>query len=90
MRCRARGRRAPTAACCWTTGFADVTVAAQTAVFTDPRMLPVITGLADVARRTGAFPAEELDAWVQDQERRARSDRMFLAIPLFVAAGTRR
>jgi hypothetical protein len=71
-------------------GYTDVTVEAQTVVLTDARMLPVATGLADVARRTDACPAEEVDAWVQEQEPRARSDRMFLAIPLFVAAGTRR
>jgi hypothetical protein len=53
-------------------------------------MLPLITLLADVARRTDAFPADEVDAWVQEQKHRARSDRMFLAIPLFLAAGTRR
>jgi SAM-dependent methyltransferase len=71
-------------------GFADVTVEAQTAVLTDARMWPLITGLADVARRTHALSDDEVDAWVQEQERRACSDRMFLAIPLFVAAGARR
>lgn len=70
-------------------GFTDVTVEVQTAVFTDPRMLPLLTGLADVARATDAHPAGEVGAWVQEQERRARNDRMFLAIPLFMAAGTR-
>jgi ubiquinone/menaquinone biosynthesis C-methylase UbiE len=69
--------------------FVDVTVEAQTAVLTHPPMLPLITLLADVARRTDAFPADEVDAWVQEQKHRARSDRMFLAIPLFLAAGTR-
>jgi SAM-dependent methyltransferase len=70
-------------------GFTDVTVEVQTAIITDPRMLPVLTGLADVARATEAHPADEVDAWVEEQERRARSNRMFLAIPVFVAAGTR-
>jgi hypothetical protein len=86
---RARGRRAYHGLLL-DHGFTDVTVEAQTVVLTDARMLPVVTGLADVARRTDACPAEEVDAWVQEQEPRARSDRMFLAIPLFVAAGTRR
>ena len=71
------------------TGFTDVTIEARAAVLTDPVMLPMLTGLAHAARATGAITGEQADAWIADQTRRAQDDRLFLALPLFIAAGTR-
>lgn len=57
-------------------GFTDVTVEVRTIVWTDAAILPT---LADI----GA------GAWLDDQAARARDDRLFVAIPFFLAAGTR-
>jgi ubiquinone/menaquinone biosynthesis C-methylase UbiE len=56
-------------------GFTDVTVEVHTAVFTDASVLPML-GLAE-------------GAWLDEQVERAARDRLFVAIPLFLAAGTR-
>lgn len=71
-------------------GFADVSVEVHTAVFTDSRLLPVVSGLADAAVAGGVLSRGEVEGWVGEQTERARSGRLFLAVPLFVAAGTRR
>ncbi|MGW5723382.1 methyltransferase domain-containing protein [Amycolatopsis sp. NPDC003865] len=68
-------------------GFEDVTVEVRTAIFTDRLMLPMLTGLAATASAAGPVERAEADAWVAEQARRAESDRMFLAVPLFIAAG---
>ncbi|WP_072482305.1 methyltransferase domain-containing protein [Amycolatopsis australiensis] len=68
-------------------GFDDVTVEVRTAVFTDRRMLPMLTGLAAAASAEGAVDRDRAEVWVAEQTRRADSDRMFLAVPLFIAAG---
>jgi ubiquinone/menaquinone biosynthesis C-methylase UbiE len=70
-------------------GFTDVTIEARTAVFTDVTMLPMLTGLARAARATGAITSEQADAWIAEQARRAQADRVFLGVPLFIAAATR-
>jgi endo-1,4-beta-D-glucanase Y len=62
----------------------------HTAVFTDATMLPVLTGLAAAARATGAITDEQAEAWTTEQTNRARDGRLFLALPLFVAAAQRR
>ncbi|MFF8602338.1 methyltransferase domain-containing protein [Streptomyces sp. NPDC015232] len=64
-------------------GFTDVTVEVRTAVLTGPEALPLITALA-----AGATD-EDAPAWLADQHRRATEDRVFLAVPMFLAAGTR-
>ncbi|MFE7399221.1 methyltransferase domain-containing protein [Streptomyces sp. NPDC057557] len=69
-------------------GFDDVGAQVRTAVLTDAAALPVITGLAEAARDTGALTAAEASAWTADQRARARTGRLFLALPLFVASGT--
>jgi len=66
-------------------GFADVAVEMQTAIFTDGLMLPMLTGLAAAA--IGAVERDRADTWLTEQTRRAESDRLFLAVPLFIAAG---
>ncbi|MEU0110980.1 MULTISPECIES: methyltransferase domain-containing protein [unclassified Streptomyces] len=70
-------------------GFEDATVEVHTGVFTEPIALPIITGLADAAHAAGSIPRAEADAWIADQTRRARSDRLFLAIPLFLVTARR-
>ncbi|MEU8247345.1 methyltransferase domain-containing protein [Nonomuraea sp. NPDC048916] len=70
-------------------GFERVDVEVHTAVFTDEAMLPLLTGLAEAARDTGAISEEQHAAWTADQRERARKGRMFLALPLFVAAARR-
>lgn len=58
-------------------GFTDVTVEVHTIVWTDSSCLPVLANLAGEG------------AWLDDQTARARADRLFLAIPFFLACGTR-
>lgn len=71
------------------TGFHDVEVEVHTAIFTDAAIRPLLTGHADVARQRGAISAEEAAAWVGEQTRRAASDRLLVAVPMFLAAATR-
>jgi SAM-dependent methyltransferase len=70
-------------------GFRDPTVEVHTAVLTDPAMLPILLGLSAAALAAGAITSDQADAWAQEQRARARDGRMFLAIPLFVAAAQR-
>ncbi|MET9954012.1 methyltransferase domain-containing protein [Streptomyces sp. NPDC006339] len=70
-------------------GFTDVTVEVRTDVHTGTEMLPLITGIAEAARATGAFGSAEVRDWLAEQRRRAETDRLFLALPLFLAAATR-
>lgn len=58
-------------------GFTDVTVDVHTIVWTDAAVLPVLAGIGGEG------------AWFDDQAARARDDRLFAAIPFFVASGTR-
>jgi ubiquinone/menaquinone biosynthesis C-methylase UbiE len=71
-------------------GFRDPTVEVHTAVLTDPATLPILLGLGTAALSAGAISRDEADAWADDQRARARDGRLFLAIPLFVAAAGRR
>ncbi|GLW99142.1 methyltransferase domain-containing protein [Microtetraspora sp. NBRC 16547] len=70
-------------------GFDDVTVEAYTAVFTDATMLPMASGMAHAACTAGAVTEERAAAWAAEQAERARTGRLFLAVPLFMAAGRR-
>jgi ubiquinone/menaquinone biosynthesis C-methylase UbiE len=69
-------------------GFRDVTVEVHTGVFTDGSFLPVITRLAEVCCEHGAITGAQADAWIADQRERARADRLFAAVPFFMAAAT--
>ncbi|MGW2047731.1 methyltransferase domain-containing protein [Streptomyces sp. NPDC001858] len=69
-------------------GFDDVTVEVHTAVFTGPAMSPWLTGLAEAACSTGAVTREQTDNWIAEQRERAEADRLFLALPMFMAAAT--
>lgn len=71
------------------TGFHDVTVEVHTGVFTDAMMMPMLTGIADTAHAAGAVSREQAEAWIGEQTERARIGRLFLAVPLFLAAAGR-
>ncbi|MCW6007880.1 methyltransferase domain-containing protein [Micromonospora sp. CPCC 205371] len=70
-------------------GFRDVEFEVHTTIFTQAAMQPLLAGHADAARQTGAITAEQAEAWVTDQARRAASGRMMMAIPMFLATATR-
>ncbi|MFF5761612.1 methyltransferase domain-containing protein [Streptomyces tanashiensis] len=70
-------------------GFDEVEVEVSTAVLTDAHRLPLVTGLAESAVRTGAATPAQAAAWTADQSERAATNRFFLAIPFFTASGTR-
>jgi hypothetical protein len=71
-------------------GFTDITVEVHTAVFTDRRMLPVLTQLAHACAATGnPTRAAAVEEWITEQTRRVDAGRMFLAIPTFMAAASR-
>ncbi|MDX3192476.1 methyltransferase domain-containing protein [Streptomyces sp. MN03-5084-2B] len=57
-------------------GFTDVSVEVHTLVWTDAAALPVLANLGGDG------------AWLEEQATRARDDRLFVAVPMFVAAGT--
>lgn len=57
-------------------GFTDVTVEVHTIVCTDATCLPMLANIGE-------------GAWLDDQTIRARNDRLFAAVPIFLATGTR-
>lgn len=69
-------------------GFDGVAIEAHTAVFTEPVMLPVVTELAEAAFSAGAVTRRQADGWIAEQRARAEVDRLFLAMPMFMASGT--
>ncbi|MEU8124357.1 methyltransferase domain-containing protein [Spirillospora sp. NPDC049024] len=58
-------------------GFVDVTVEVHTIVWTDAACLPTLAAMGGEG------------AWLDEQTARASNDRLFLAVPIFVASGTR-
>ncbi|GCE02419.1 methyltransferase domain-containing protein [Embleya hyalina] len=70
-------------------GFRDVRVEVDTWVVVDGSLLPLLVGLAESARANGTITADGCRAWIADQRERANADRSFVAVPMFVAAGTR-
>lgn len=71
------------------TGFADIAVEGRISVFTDDRMLSMLNRLAQVARSAGAVDHDRAEAWTAEQAQRARTGRLFLAVPLYLATATR-
>ncbi|MGW4894010.1 methyltransferase domain-containing protein [Kitasatospora sp. NPDC004240] len=69
-------------------GFETVTVEVHTQVLTGPEALPLLTGLADAARSTGAVTRDQAELWSAEQRDRVRADRLLLAVPMFLAAAT--
>lgn len=70
-------------------GFRDVRVEVDTWVVVDGSLLPLLVGLAESARAHATITADRCRAWIADQHERADADRSFVAVPMFVAAGTR-
>ncbi|WP_067518206.1 methyltransferase domain-containing protein [Nocardia uniformis] len=70
-------------------GFTDVTTEVRSAVFTDTTLLPLLTGIAEAAYAAGAATRDRIDGWIAEQTKRAQADRLFLAVPIFVAAAHR-
>lgn len=70
-------------------GFDDVTVEVHTGVLTGPLMLPMLARTAGAARDAGAVTADDAGTWMAEQTERARTGRLLLAVPLFVAAARR-
>lgn len=70
-------------------GFVELSIEVHAAVFTEAGMFPMITGLAESAYEAGAITREQTDTWLAEQSDRAAAGRLLLAIPLFLAAGTR-
>lgn len=69
-------------------GCTDVAVEIHTGIFTEPPALAAVTAIAETAIDSGAINRETVENWLEDQRDRASSGRLFIAIPLFVAAGT--
>jgi SAM-dependent methyltransferase len=67
-------------------GFTEITVEVYTGVFTDTTMLPMLTGIAEAAHTAGAITNDQATTWIAEQTHRGHTERMFLALPLFVAA----
>jgi SAM-dependent methyltransferase len=70
-------------------GFRDVTVEAYTGVFTGEEGLPLLSGTVEACLEAKVISDDEAGAWLAEQHDRARDGRLFLAVPLFMAAGTR-
>ncbi|MFF4576358.1 methyltransferase domain-containing protein [Streptomyces sp. NPDC001410] len=69
-------------------GFGQVTVEVRTGVFTGPTMLPLLAGLSAGACSTGVVTRGQAARWIAEQRARAAADRLFLALPMFVAAAS--
>ena len=70
-------------------GFTDVTLEVHTAIFTDASTRLLLANHATAVRDTGAITAAEAEQWIVEQDRRAATGRLMLAVPMFLAAGTR-
>lgn len=70
-------------------GFADVVAEVRTGIFTDERLLPMVTGVAEGAYAAGAVTRRQADEWIAEQAERARRGRLFLAVPMFLASARR-
>lgn len=71
------------------TGFHDVEVEIHTSIFTDTTILPMLQGLARAAATTNAITPAQAEHWTTDQNHRAATDRLFVAIPLFIASASK-
>jgi ubiquinone/menaquinone biosynthesis C-methylase UbiE len=70
-------------------GFADVATDVRTIVVTGPQALPLLTALAEAARAADAVTGDQAATWLADQRSRAETDRLYLAVPTFLATATR-
>ena len=70
-------------------GFREVTVEAHTAVFTGELAMLLVSDTVEACRKAEAVTDAEADEWLGEQRLRAGNDRLFVAVPFFMAAGTR-
>lgn len=71
-------------------GFADVALEARLMLMTDPTFaLPVLGMMAERAVIAEAVEASAADDWLADQRRRGNENRLVLAMPMFLGAGTK-
>jgi len=70
-------------------GFTEVTFEVHTLILTDATTRSLLGAHATAARNTGAITDDEAGQWLAEQDRRAITDRLMLAVPMFLAAGTR-
>ncbi|GAA3342964.1 methyltransferase domain-containing protein [Amorphoplanes nipponensis] len=70
-------------------GFREASLEVRTGVFTGSLMLAMLTGFAQGAHAAGAITRSEADAWIDEQRDRAATDRLLLALPIFIATGRR-
>ncbi|GAA2695386.1 methyltransferase domain-containing protein [Actinoplanes palleronii] len=70
-------------------GFTDVTLEVHTMIRTDAAARLLLAKHATAAHDTGTITAAEAEQWTADQNHRAATDRLLLAIPMFLAAATR-
>ncbi|MBM2621009.1 methyltransferase domain-containing protein [Actinoplanes sp. LDG1-06] len=69
-------------------GFHEAELVVHTLVLTDATALGLLTNHAEAARRLGAITDTEAGAWLADQSARADTDRLMVAVPMFLAAAT--
>ncbi|MFP3961788.1 methyltransferase domain-containing protein [Actinomadura fulvescens] len=69
-------------------GFEDVEVEVHTGVLTGPTAEAVLSNTVEAVVSAGAISRAQADTWLAEQRERARTDRSFVAVPLFVASAT--
>ncbi|WP_190155855.1 hypothetical protein [Streptomyces litmocidini] len=69
-------------------GLHEVAVEVRTAVLTDAPLLPVLSGPAEAAAVTGRVGRDSATAWISEQQERAFTGRLSVAIPVCVASVT--
>jgi ubiquinone/menaquinone biosynthesis C-methylase UbiE len=70
-------------------GFEDVELEVHTAIFTQAPAQQLLAKHAAAARETAAITSQQAEAWIDEQEERATTGRLMIAIPMFLAAATR-
>lgn len=70
-------------------GYTGVEVEMRPLVFTDfAHVGPLVQAMALVSVGGGTTTQADADGWLADQEARCARDRMFMAVPMFVASAT--
>ncbi|MEU3017442.1 MULTISPECIES: methyltransferase domain-containing protein [unclassified Nocardiopsis] len=70
-------------------GFTRVAVEGSVLAFTDAEVLPMLTAMAEAAEQAGAITDRQAASWVGDQRERARTGRLFAAVPFIVVSAVR-
>ncbi|MEU8137588.1 methyltransferase domain-containing protein [Streptodolium elevatio] len=69
-------------------GCTDVAVEVHTPVLTDGFALALLEGIARATADAGLVPTRSAESWVAEQRERAQHGRLFVAVPMFLAAAT--